>query len=168
MKSSERKFRISSSPVFWFLGRQTMPLSSSNALDYQQGYTLSVVSPKCCVLGSKTIISVFSYLRSTLSTSPSHFSDRSTSSPLSVDQLAISVMASGFHQDSSSSIMSALHGSYATTALNGAAFHQMPLNQPMLCKRCHHVGVDVKLLDCGCCLHAVCFHFLNSRAAALL
>lgn len=31
------------------------------------------------------------------------------------------------------------------------------INSQLICRRCHHLGVDVKMLDCGCCLHAVSF-----------
>lgn len=35
--------------------------------------------------------------------------------------------------------------------------HGARMSSPLVCRRCHHFGVDVKLMDCGCYFHAVSF-----------
>jgi hypothetical protein len=40
------------------------------------------------------------------------------------------------------------------SAVNHAP-HSRSTNPQLVCRYCHHEGVDVKVLGCGCCFHAV-------------
>lgn len=50
--------------------------------------------------------------------------------------------------------------SMETAFSSSAASHaRLPLsmNPQLMCRHCHHEGVDVKMLECGCCFHAVSY-----------
>lgn len=73
----------------------------------------------------------------------------------------------GMHNDVPTAF--SMESAFSSAAANHAP-HPVSMNHQQLCRRCHHDGVDVKILGCGCCFHAVSsqkdspFTFMGIRA----
>ena len=98
-----------------------------------------------CLL--KSCDSETQFFRSYLCTAPMNSSHGDSLTPL------LKAQGATLHLDVSSTF--AMDEAFPPPQANHSSHEPIDLAPQVVCRRCLHSGADVRLLDCGCCFHAV-------------